>query len=390
VAIDRRGFEALRQQFAAMRSTMATALQSADAQLTTMDNTLLNWETSPPPITQPSGLRFARHKYDNSTVTDLSLFSLYDLQRGWRPSGALRTGAEIAVYTTIVRRPTDAEGRTQFLRPNLVADTWCVHKQDGSLVTRPFGSGVDTLVNFTHPQWLSLAIPNIVNEAKRAGATIIYEDEVDFWWKYAWPVLATSPPKEFPTETHWRQGMVSFLNALTTEAHRNGLKVWINLGADYNTNDLWQDSLLSTVDMLNIEFYTGREGVGGEPTTPNDGWSQQNEFLAAVEKRGLPVHVHCSSLNQRVVDYAYHSWLLFRQPSAMGTFSAGLGYGDVFGMPSSSVMEKVQALGEPTGQCYVVSSGLYQRHHKNGLVFVNPTKTTLDGLTGQTGRIQLS
>lgn len=399
MALDKEDLQEMRDRIDRMRAGTSAMLTELTALTIDMDEKLNNWGDEdpplPPPVAQPSALRFARHLYNNKYPVDLGAFSLYDLQRGFTTNGVLKPGDGIAVYTTVVRRDDPAKGdplgMTQFLKPNLVPDSWCVHTQDGSLVTRTRDSGVEALINFAHPQWLSMAIPNIVAQAKLHNANMIYVDEVDAWWKYAWTSIAGKSTKEFPTEDGWRQGWLTMLTTLRAEAHKAGLRVWVNFGADYDAKEPWQASILDTVDAVNIEFYTGREGVGAQPTTAEDGWLSQNNFLRAAESKGVAVHVHCSSLAQRVVDYAYRSWLLFREPNALGSFSASLDYGGEFRMPSAAITEAVSKLGRPTQPAvFDTATNLYRRKHANGEVVVNPTRTAFGGVNALSGAVRLS
>lgn len=329
--------------------------------------------SDPQPDPQPSTvkIRFAQHKYANNTPTDLSVFDVYDLQRGWQASKPLKAGGELYIYTTVVRRVSDPDGLTQFLRPSAVPDAWCAHTPNGGLVTRDRGDGPEQLINIAVKDWRAQAIPKIVAEVVLYDATGLYLDEVDAWWKYAWPMIATSGAKEFTTERYWRSLWLELLGQLADALHARGKKLWVNLGADYSITDQWQKYVVDIVDAVNIEFYTGREGVGAQPTTMNDGWWSQGNFVAAVEQAGKPVHVHSSSLNQQVTDYAFCSWLLHTE--FLGSFSASRDYGGQISIPSRRA--DAERLGRPLGKREQTDSG-YRRRFEGGLVTVDPTART--------------
>lgn len=352
---------------------------------------LENWPTPEP---QPRRIMSTRHKYDNSTPVDLGAHDFYDLQRGWteKPSdpGSPQTNPpEIFIYATIVKRPGDEEGKTQFLRPDSVREEWLVRDWQGNVVTRSHGTQqMDYMVNFGHADWQEAAIRNIVFECERHNATGLYLDEVDYWYKYAWPSLAGTGSKAFPTEVAWRTQWLGFIRALGNKLEQHRLKLWINLGADYNLENSWQEQLVSMVDAVNIEFYTGRERVGAAPTSINDAWGSQNKFVSEVEKTfGIPVHVHCSSLNQSVVDYAFLSWLLSTE--FLGSFCASLEYGDDYRNPSLALASAALALGAPNGDMVATGNGTYMRSFKNGAVYVNPTRSRINDLVALSGRIWL-
>lgn len=348
---------------------------------------LQNYQPTDPPAATPL-IRFAQHKYDNSGMTDLSLFDVYDLQRGYTAKGQLKPGAALYLYATIVRRPSDPEGRTQFLPPHLVQDSWCAHTPDGrDLVTRDRGDGPENLINIAVAQWRVSAISSIVDQVVAHGATGVYVDEVDAWWRYAWTLLGSNGAKEFRSEGYWRNMWLTFLEQLAAALHGKGKKLWVNLGADYNAVEPWQNTIVGLVDAINIEFYTGRERVGAKPTTLSDSWLSQNAFVAAVEKIGKPVHVHCSSLDQKTVNYAYCSWLLHTE--FRGSFSASLDYGGQFGYPDQTLWTRSQSLGKPLGP--VTSNGpIRSRKFAGGTVHVNPTTTADVALGALSGTIKLT
>lgn len=332
---------------------------------------LQNYEPMQP---EPTRIRFAQHKYNNSTPTDFGVFDVYDVQRGFKFTGTsmLKPQAELYIYATIVRRPSDPDGLTQFLPPRLVPDSWCAHTPTGGLVTRTRGEGTEVLVNFAVAQWRAQAIPTIVEAVVLHNATGLYLDEVDAWWKYAWTSIASTGAKEFKAEAYWRNMWVTFLKELADALHARGRKLWVNLGADYNLADPWQSALFEIVDAFNIEFYTGREGVGAGPTTTNDGWLSQGAFVALVEQRGKPVHVHSSSLDQKVTDYAFCSWLLHTE--FLGSFSASRDYGGTFAFPDGAVWTKAQALGSPVGKREPDSTiNGFSRAFEHGSVRVKPS-----------------
>lgn len=367
-----------RREEADRRSTVDADFAARDEALSTRARDLAvalqNYQPAPEP--SPVTIRFAQHKYDNRTATDVSAFDVYDLQRGFTLAGDPRPGAELYVYATIVRRPSDPQGLTQFLKPNLVPDSWCAHTPIGDLVTRVRGEGPEQLINFAVAQWKAMAIPNIVDEVVKYNATGLYVDEVDAWWKHAWTSIASSGAREFKTEGYWRNMWVTFLTDLAAALHAKGKKLWINLGADYKLVEPWQAALFEIVDAFNIEFYTGREGVDSGPTTTRDGWLSQNAFVAAVEQRGKPVHVHSSSLDQKVTDYAFLSWLLHTE--FLGSFSASLDYGGTFAFPDGALWTKAKALGRPVGKREPNGSGGFFRLFEHGTVTVKPS--TASGL----------
>lgn len=328
-----------------------------------------NYTPDAPPVAKTK-IRFAQHKYDNRAPTVMTSFDVYDLQRGFTPSGQLQKDAELYLYATIVRRPSDKDGLTQFLKPALVPDIWCAHTPDSKVVTRTRGEGPEALINIAVAAWRALAIPTIVDEVVRYNATGLYVDEVDAWWRYAWTSIP-SGAREFKTEAYWRSMWQGFLRDLAEALHAKGRKLWINLGADYNLADPWQSSLVDIVDAVNIEFYTGREGVGESPTTTSDGWLSQNSFVAAVEQRGKPVHVHSSSLDQRVTDYAFCSWLLHTE--FLGSFSASRDYGGVVASPDGALWTKALSLGAPVGKREPNTIGGFSRQFEHGLVTAKPS-----------------
>lgn len=344
----------------------ATRLEALSTRANGLAVAIQNYSPDAPPVAQTK-IRFALHKYNNTRPTPAT-FDVYDLQRGF--ADKLPATAEVYLYTTIVRRPSDQVGLTQFLKPGLVPDAWCAHTPDGKVVTRTRGEGPEALINIAVGAWRDRAIPNIVAEVVRYNAAGLYVDEVDAWWKYTWPAIATTGAKEFKTETYWRSMWVGFLTELAAALHANDRKLWINLGADYDPADQWQRDLLGIVDAFNIEFYTGREGVAAGPTTTSDGWLSQGAFVAAVEQSGTPVHVHSSSLDQRVTDYAFCSWLLHTE--FLGSFSASRDYGGDFAVPSEALRTKALSLGAPTGKRVSAGDG-FSRPFEHGMVTVTPS-----------------
>lgn len=347
---------------------------------------LQNYQPTEPP-TPAVKVRFAQHIYNNNQPIDFAAFDLYDVQRGFiTADGPIVPRAEFYLYATIVRRPSDPQGLTQFLRPSLVPDSWCAHTPSGQIVTRTRGEGPENLINIAVAQWRALAIPNIVEQVVHLGAAGLYVDEVDAWWRYAWPMIPGTGAKEFKTESYWRSMWLKFLTELADALHAKGKKLWANLGADYDFADPWQLAVVDIVDAVNIEFFVGREGVGMQPATVDSAWLEQTNFVLAVERRGKPVHVHCSSNTQKVVDYAFCSWLA--HTAFLGSFSASRDYGGTIGLPDGTLWTRAQSLGRPLAGA-TQNGPVWSRRFEHGTVHVNPTNTPDVALAATSGAIEL-
>jgi hypothetical protein len=286
----------------------------------------------------------------------------------------------------MARAPKDPAGNIQFLTPNLTTnDVFLCHTTAGGYMQRLGASGaaddVQTLINIKNAAWQQAAISAIVNACMNYKATGLYLDEVDQTLTWAWP---TGQCKEFPNDAAWRVALHDWILMLSNSLRARGLKLWINLGAD-GTTPAWQQSLFTLVDAVNIEFFTGREGVGQKPTNVDDYWPFQTTLVDTIERGyGKPVHVHCSSMKQNVVDYAFLTWLMCTQ--FLGSFTASVDYGGMWMPPSSGLSVAAGKLGHPTGQLGTTSTG-YVRSFEHGSVFVNPFTTVKADLAPQTGRI---
>jgi hypothetical protein len=257
-----------------------------------------------------------------------------------------------------------------------------------TLVTRPINGG-DALINFGNFAWQGAAAASIIKQCKDLNMTGLYHDEVDWVNEFAWPTLKTRSCVEFPTEQSWKDAYVGWLKYLQWKLYRNGLKLWINLGANYDTKDPWQIDILRTANAVNIEFWMGREGVGSPPNNIEESWLSSVKFLSEAELNfGVEVHAHCSSLNQAVVDYAFLSWLAGTH--FLGSFAASLNYGGVNAAPSSTIYANAQKLGQPTGEISLQIPGYYSRSFAGGSLFVNPNATaTFNGMPPLSGKIVL-
>jgi len=165
--------------------------------------------------------------------------------------------------------------------------------------------------------------------------------------------------------------------------HSLGKKLWINLGADYDTADAVQADIVRTADAINIEFFVGREGVQ-QPVATGADWLRQVNFLQAVEQSGKQLHAHVSSVTQAVVDYGFGSWLMGTR--FLGSFSASLDYSGAIQRPTPSLVTRAQALGNTTGPMVPVGS-LYRRGFEHGSVEINPSNLGVDGLPARAWRI---
>lgn len=368
-----------------MTRTHADATEKMNDLRTRLGALLAKWDAPAPPQPEPAPrLRFALHRYDNTQPSVPDGFDVYDLQRGYSRPGP---NAETYLYATIVRSYGDAAGYRQFLPPSQVPDSQCAHLDSTTLVTRP--KNTDTLVNFDNTAWQTAAIANIIRQCKEAGATGVYHDEVDWTYIYAWPVLRGTGKRcvEMPNEQAWQNSWVRWLRRLGTELNASGLKLWANLGANYSASDPWQRSILDCVDAINIEFFVGREGVGQPPNTAAESWVGVLNFISSAQSLfDTKVHVHCSSLNQAVVDYAFASWLLVTD--FRGTFSASLEYGDVTKTPTAELVIKAKMLGRPFGFGQA-ASGYWRREFEKGVLLVNPNKDMVLGMPGLSGKISL-
>lgn len=344
-------------------------------------------EPAPTPVPpQPSAkkIKYALHKYDNKTATNWAEFDYYDLQRGYTLTGTPRTGTETYVLSTWVRNFDDPLGLRQFMKPVPVPDSWMCHDKAGNLIRRTAYGNNDTLANFTHPDWQAAAITNIIGQLKALKLTGLYHDEIDWTWVFAWQ--GNSFIQEFPDEASWQKGILNWLTALSNALHANGLKLWINLGANYSNSDQWQASILKLVDAINIEFYVGREGVGAQPNSLAESWPTVQTFIDTVERvYKKPVHVHCSSLANNVVAYAFTSWLLCTD--RLGSFTASTDYGGRVALPPLGVMNDANALGDPTSIQSSQADGTWLRTYQGGEVRVNASNQTRGGLAPLSGKI---
>lgn len=370
--------------------SMMSDLNSAQSKL---DQMISGYDDKPPlPV-----VRFAQHKYDNSTVTDIGAFDVYDLQPGYQLTGIPRPNSEMYLYATMCRRPSDPEGLTQFLKPFLVPLEQCCHTADGQLVRRTSSGDIppaianpntlDTLINISDPSWKGKAISSAVRFCQASGATGLYLDEVDQQLSWAWKMTLSRGCKEFPTPDSWRKALMSFVIDLCSALNTAGLNLWINLGAD-STQMTWVNLLNTHVDAVNTEFFVGREGVGQQVATVDNGWLSQVEAVAVTEDvYGRAAHVHCSSTKQSVVDYAFSSWLMATE--FLGSFSASLDYGGRVSMPTQELVTSAAKLGMPLGAYGTVSTG-YVRLFEHGGVWVNPFTIFKGGMAPMTGRIVLN
>ena len=353
-----------------------------------LDSLLQDWPTTPPPPTAAPGLRFAVHKYDNTTPVDFSAASFYDLQRGYRVGATPRsTDQELYLYVTMVKRPGDENGYTQFLKPSVILEEWLAHfkAEPWSHVTRSINGG-DTLINISNAQWQAKAIANVVSEVLAHNATGLYLDEVDWSLSFGWPIVKDHPCLEFPSDREWRAALLQFVQRLAGELHVHGKKLWINHGANAWVDPEWHNNILRSVDAVNSEFFIGREGVGDPPAKMGNGWEEQTSYVAEAEKLGLAAHVRCSSTNQSVVDYAFLSWLAVT--SFRGSFSASSNYAGPIARPSMELLSKAYALGRPIAG-YASSAYGYYRQFEKGVVRVNPFLATKNGMLSGTGSIVL-
>lgn len=362
----------------------------AKSRMSVLENRLAqiitDWDAvPPPPPPQPAPLlRKAIHKYENRTPVPAG-YDLYDLQRGW--TGSPPAGAEVYFLATPVRSMADPNGWRQFMPPSKVPDTWCAHLDTTTLVTRRINGG-DTLVNFGHAQWRVAAAASIIKQCKELGVRGVYHDEVDWVNEFAWPILMNRKCIEFPTENSWRDAYLGWIDFLSTELYRAGLKLWINLGANYSTADPWQAALLRLVNGVNIEFWMGREGVNQAPNSAGESWVSSVKFLHEAEYIfGVEVNVHCSSMDQEVIDYAFCSWLA--GTSFYGSFAASLDYGGTNGQPTPALYAKALKLGRPVESVSYFNDH-YSRQFQNGRLIVNPNNYSLAGEPALSGRIVLS
>lgn len=372
-----------KEQLAAAVAEIRAGLGGVQAAVNTLQSYVDSWD---PPEPAAPRIRFAVHKYDNSTPVDFASAHVFDLQRGYS-SNTASNGAEIFLYATMVRRPGDKNGYTQFLRPSVVPDSWCAHFKDrpDELVTRSINGG-DTLINISHPEWQVRAIANIVAEVFARSADGVYLDEVDWSQTFGWPVLNERACAEFPTQYVWRSELLQFIQRLAGELHANGKKLWINHGANAAVDPQWHNNILRTVDAVNSEFFIGREGVGKSPSVLSDGWEEQTAYVAEAERMGLAAHVRCSSTKQEVVDYAFLSWLAVTE--LHGSFSASTAYSGTIVRPSLALLDKAMKLGKPTAG-YASSAYGYYRQFERGVVRVNPFTVTKNGAASKTGSIVL-
>jgi hypothetical protein len=357
----------------------------------TLDRMITDFDDPPSPSPQPT-VKYAQHQYDNSVPVDLSNgCTFYDTQRGGSFANAspFRFGREVYIYATIVKCVGDPNGFRQFMKPAAVKDGWLARTASGSLISRGSGDNRDLLIDIINPLWQDAAVANIVNEAVIGNVHGVYVDEVDWTNIYPWPLLKVgNKVKTMPYDADWQRAWLTFLTKLSQALAEHALKLWINLGANYDINDSWQSQLVNVVHGVNIEFFVGREGVGQPPTNVNDAWLQQGEFVAAVENRGKAAHVHCSSNTPDVINYAFLSWLMFTQFN--GSFSAGLTYGGRAVFPDSALASLADLLGSPTtGVMGTVSTG-YARSFQHGTVFVNPWSLVRNGMPALSGRITLN
>jgi hypothetical protein len=330
-------------------------------------------------------IKFATHRY--LQTGPIPVVDFYDLQDGpyLNRQSEYPLGAETYRYVTTVCRPTDDLGWTQFAKPDELRPFVATVKGTTTPVTRP-NNGGEFLLNLHDDNLMALILARLTTRVDEFEG--LYLDEVDQTWLWGYPKSGLIT--QYPDLADWRAALLRLVGNLHASLVQLGKKLWINLGADYDISNPWQSALVNVVHAVNIEHFVGREKVAQPPTTGQD-WQRQVAFVEAVELLGKAVHVHAStSGNQKVVDFAFVSWLLATQ--FHGSFSASLDYPGSIIKPSTTLEGNARQLGAPAGRPvqYGSSGSTWKRAFQGGTVYVNPTLGLLDGMPAQSGRIVLA
>lgn len=332
------------------------------------------------PPTPARGIQWATHRY-LTTGPKPADAHFYDFQQYAGMSRAdFPAGAELYAFLFPGHRPSDTGSYTTPISSSSIREEYLAHYPDGKRVWRSINSPQgDTLLNVAHPDVLNIFANAAVSDSGQFDG--IYVDEMDLkMWGYD---SGPGYPREFPNVEAWRQAFKGLILRLSRDLHAAGKKLWINLGADYDITDPVQRAIVDAVDGVNIEFFVAREGVGQPPAVGND-WLRFVDFLTAAEALGKAVHCHASTVTQKVVDYAFGSWLIGTR--FVGSFTASREYTGSFLKPSSFLVTAAQGLGQPLGSMRPTAA-TWIRPFTGGTLEINPSNAPVGGLAAQSWRV---
>lgn len=368
-----------------LNAARARLLQLADVVQAVFDE--LDGKLDPPTPPAAPNIRYATHRYlaSGPIPQNATFFDAQDWE-GFKQA-AWPLNVERYLFASIIKRPGDERGWTQYLPPGFVTDVdLAIRTDNGNPVWRVTNGG-DYLLDLSNPGLRRKMVETHVARVIERGAAGAYADEVDQTWTWAWPDIPGI--RQFPTLDSWRAAQLSLYTELADALHVKGKKLWINLGADYDISNPWQNALVKKVDGINIEFFVGRDGVKMN-TAMGETVLQALRFIRSVEQQpyGKAVHVHASTSDQTVVNYAFGAWLLATE--FRGSFTASLDYNGAFLAPSRYFMEAASKLGNPVGNFVGLTSGALFRTFEHGHVVVNHTDRMIGVTPPRSARIELS
>lgn len=331
-----------------------------------------------PPVAK--GIQWATHRYLATGPTPDARF--YDFQQY---AGVKRSdfpaGAELYAFLFPGHRPSDTLSYTTPISNSSLREEYLAHYPDGKRVWRSINSPQgDTLLNVAHPDVLDMFSAAAVSDSIRFDGAYVDEMDLKMWGYDSGPGY----PKEFPNVEAWRQAFKGLILRLSRDLHTAGKKLWINLGADYSITDPVQRAIVDAVDGINIEFFVAREGVAQPPAVGSD-WLRFVDFLTAAEGLGKAVHCHASTVTQKVVDYAFGSWLMGTRFN--GSFTASREYSGAFVKPSPFLVTTAQGLGQPLGEMRANTGTWIRSFSGGGTLEINPSNGLVRGLAAQSWRV---
>lgn len=376
----------IREEVEAAAQRVQAVLSAAKAEIEEVFEVLRDKLDPPTPPAAPQ-IQYATHRYYASgpIPQDVSFLDVQDWE-GFK-TAPWPSGAERYLFAAFVKRPGDSKGWTQYLPPGFVSETDLATRSDNGQPVYRTTNGGDYLLNLANPDLRHRMVQQHVARAVERDVEGVYADEIDQTWEWAWPGVPGI--RQFPTMDHWRNALLNLCTELADALHARGMKLWVNLGADYDLSNPWQAMLVDEVDGVNIEFFAGRDGVKQPPAVGED-LLRALRFIRKVETETdrTAVHVHASTSTQAVVDYAFGAWLLATE--LRGSFTASPDYAGGYLAPSQALRDRAHRLGQPIEPYYHMGSGALYRKFEHGFIVVNHTNQLIGITAPRSVRIEVS
>jgi hypothetical protein len=249
---------------------------------------------------------------------------------------------------------------------------WFIRDSAGNPISPPGSQYAGNyIMDIGNPAYQQYCLAHATALAQKDGFDGVYFD--DFSAVLSWNFPAGHGTPEYTTDAAWQNAMYSMISYAGAQTHAAGLLALGNIGGAWTTPGLWA-KWNGPLDGAEEEAWGGQGSVSQQiklwPAKVADAqWSAANGKIALL-------HSYSTTETDNTFDLAS---MMLNADGKTSYSTSNVNY-------TSSEMwfpeyNTAQALGAPTSSDKILAGGIHERVFANGIVLVNPTKTTTPQIT---------